>query len=391
MKRIIKFSAMAFAVLLLFAFAPVKSICAASPSVQSTTSTDAIIKEQQQKSGTSALNGQVPDSAKSNLASLGIDSADKNSLARFTPANLLKTVLSTFQSACKEPLKALAAVLGILLACALLGTLKNSIGEKSLKDVFNIVSALCIAVVILAPVVKNVSACANTIKSSADFMNAFLPVYSSLAVASGHPASAIATQSLLLVTSDALSGITSSTFIPMIDLYLAFCVVGAVSPGINISGIAAFIKTVVSWFIVLCLTIYTGILTVQGVIASAADNVTLKTAKFVVDGAIPVVGGAISDAMNTVISCAGLLKTVVGAYAIVVFILAYLPSVLACIIWLLVADLSLAICDVLGITGMAGLLKAVKEALKLILALVLTSALAMIISVSVMLLLGMGN
>lgn len=391
MKRIITYAATVIALFLLFTFAPVMSAYAAVNPVNSSASSNEIIKEQQKKSGTSALSGQVPKSAQKSLSRLGINGVDQNSLSRFTPENIFQSVLSSFKDVCEEPFKVLAAVLGILLACALLATLKNSVGEKSLQDVFNIVCALSIAVVIFVPVVRSVSDCAATIKGSADFMTAFLPVYSSLAVASGHPASAIAAQSLLLIASDVLSSIASSTFIPMIDLYLAFCVIGAVSPGINISGIAAFIKTIVSWFVVLCLTIYTGILTVQGVIASAADNVTIKTAKFVVDGAIPVVGGALSDAMNTVISCAGLLKTVVGAYAIVVFILAYLPAVLECVVWLLVADLSLAVCDVLGVTGMAGLLKSIKEALKLILALVFTSALAMIVSVSVMLLLGGGQ
>ena len=391
MKKRTKLSFLAVAMLLFLTFMPAMTASAASVSSGPSVSTDSIIKEQQQKSGAANLNGQVPDSAKASLDKLGINSADQSSLARFTPANIFNTVLDNLRQACSEPLKALAAVLGILLACALLGTLKNSIGEKSLENVFNIVSALCIAAVILVPVARSVSDSAATIKASANFMNAFLPVYSSLAVASGHPASAIAAQSLLLVASDALTSITSSTFIPMIDLYLAFCVVGAVSPGINISGIAGFIKTAVSWALGFCLTIYTGILAIQGVIASAADNVTLKAAKFVVDSAIPVIGGAISDAMNTVIGCAGLLKTLVGAYAIVVFILAYMPTILECVLWLLVADLSLAVCDVLGVSGMAGLLKAVKEALKLILALVFTCALSMIISVSVMLLLGMGN
>jgi stage III sporulation protein AE len=178
----------------------------------------------------------------------------------------------------------------------------------------------------------------------------------------------------------------------MVDMYLGFCVVGAVSPGINISGIAGFIKNIASWALGLCMTIYVGILTIQGLVSNAADNVTMKAAKFVVDGAIPIVGGAISDAMNTVIGCAGLLKTAVGAYAIVVFILAFLPPVLECLVWLLAAELALAVADILSIASMTGLLKAVKDALSLLMALVLVSALAMIVSVSVMLLVaGMGN
>lgn len=354
-------------------------------------STSEILNEQVQKSGANDLSGSTPQTAKNNLDSLGINSGDVKSLARFTPANIFKEVVASLKKAAQAPVKAVAAVLGILLACALLSTLKDSFGEKSLQNVFDIVSSLCIAAVIIIPVSQCVSLCADTIRQSSNFMLAFLPVYSSLAVVSGHPASAITFQSLLLVASEALSRIATTTFVPMVDMYLGFCVVGAVSPGINISGISGFVKSVVTWALGLCMTIYTGILTIQGLISGAEDNVTMKTAKFVVEGAVPVIGGAISDAMNTIISCTGLLKTAVGAYAIVVFILAFLPPVLECLVWLLAADLSLAVADVLGIANMSGLLKAIREALRLLLALVLVSALAMIISVSIMLLVGMGN
>lgn len=372
-------------------FTPALNAKALPSSSSSNSNTNQIINEQTQKSGAGKLSEKAPQSAQQSLNNLGIQSGDVSSLSQFTPANIFKTMISNLKQSAQSPVKSAAAVIGIMLACALLATLKSSFSEKSLQNVFDIVSALCIAAVILVPVSQCVSLCSKTIEQSSDFMFSFLPVYTTLATVSGHPASAIAFQSLLLVSSEALSRISATTFVPMVDMYLGFCVIGAVSPGINISGIAGFLKSLVSWALGLCMTIYTGILTVQGLISNAADNVTMKTAKFVVEGTVPVIGGAVSDAMNTVISCTGLLKTAVGAYAIIVFILAFLPQLLECLIWLLAADLSLAVSDILGISNLSGMLKAIREALRLLVALVLASALTMIISVSVMLLVGMGN
>jgi stage III sporulation protein AE len=106
---------------------------------------------------------------------------------------------------------------------------------------------------------------------------------------------------------------------------------------------------------------------------------------------VPVIGSVISEAVNTVVSCANLLKTTTGAFAIVVFIVTFLPPLLNCLMWMLATDLSIAIAEILGIDNVTGLLKAVKETLKLLIALILTAALAMIVSVSVMLLLGMNS
>ena len=347
--------------------------------------------EQAEKSGASDLYSKVPDGVRNMLGKLGIRQPDAGTLSRFTPAGLFGIVWRKLKDSAAAPLRAATAVFGILIACALLGTMKSAVGEKPLKTVFDVVCILSIASVLLTPIIQCIRLAAQTVKQSADFMLDFLPVFVGLAAASGHPASAVVSQGLLLVSSQVISQIASTTFVPMVNIFLAFCVIASVSPGIQITGIAAFGRKAMEWGLGICMTVFTGILTVQGLIAQAADTVSMKTAKFVVGSAVPVIGSAIGDAVNTVVSCAGLLKTAVGAYAIVVFILAYLPVLLNCLMWLLTAELSVAFAEMLGITAVPALLKSVCEALKLLVALVLTSALAMIISVTVMLMLGSGS
>jgi stage III sporulation protein AE len=352
---------------------------------------DEIVKEQSQKSGADSLYNNAPDKTKKDLNKLGIKSPDVLSISNFTPQGMFKLIVEKLKSSVTAPLKAMTAVFGILLLCALLGTMKNSFGEKPLKQVFDIVCALCIAAALIVSVTQCISSAASTIEQSSNFMLTFLPVFVGLVAASGHPASAITYQGILIVSSQVISQISSTTFVPMVNIYLAFCVIGSVSPGVKISGIAGFARKIVDFGLALCLTIFTGILTIQGLISQAADTVTMKTAKFVVGSVIPIVGNSISEAMNTVVSCANLLKTLVGAYAIIVFLLAFLSPVLECLLWMLAVDISLVIADILGIESVIGLLKSVKEALRMLISLVLAVALAMIISVSVMLMLGMGN
>ena len=363
-----------------------------STSTAATTSAaSAIEQEQAEKSGASDLIQKVPDGVRAMLTRLGIRQPDAGSLSRFTPAGLFGLVWEKLRASAAAPLRAVTAVFGILLACALLGTMKNAVGEKPLKNVFDIVCILSIASVMLTPIIQCIRLAAQTVKQSADFMLAFLPVFVGLVASSGHPASAVAYQGLLLVSSEVLSRIAATTFVPMVDIFLAFCVIASVSPGIQIGGIAAFGRKALEWCLGICLTVFTALLTVQSLIAQAADTVSMKTAKFVVGSAVPVIGSTISDAVNTVVSCAGLLKTAVGAYALVVLILAFLPALLDCLLWMLAAEISVAFAQMLGITAVPALLKSIGEALKLLVALVMTSALTMIVSMTVMLMLGSGS
>ncbi|HEX3027598.1 MAG TPA: hypothetical protein VHR42_10315 [Clostridia bacterium] len=353
--------------------------------------TQSILQEQTQKSGASDLYQKAPESAKSSLSQLGIKTPDSASLARFTPANLFRLVCSQAKEAAQKPIKAVLTIFGILMLCALLNTMKNTFAEKSLKTVFDVVCGLCIAAAIMVPVSQCITQAAQVIEQSSQFMLSVLPVFSGLVIASGHPASGALYQGFLVAVSQVISQIAATTFVPMISIYLGFCVIGSVSPGIQINSVAKFFKNIVTWGVVLLLTAFTGILTVQGLISQAADTVTMKTAKFVVGSVVPVIGSTISDAMNTVVGCANLLKTATGAYAIVVFLFMYLPPVINCVLWILAAEISLAFADLLGINNMSGLLNSVKQALQVLIALILTAALAMIISISVMLLLGMVN
>jgi stage III sporulation protein AE len=353
--------------------------------------TDSMLSGQYRKSGASEAYSKTPNDVRKALGNMGVAGNDAKSLSKFTPVSVFKYITSTAIQNMKSPLRAAAAVLGVLLACALLGAMKNSFGEKSLDTVFGLVSTLCIAAVLLVPVTKCVSFCARVISDASRVMTAFIPVFAALGTASGHPASAVVFQGLLLTVSQAVSQIAANGFVPMVDMYLAFCVVGAISPGVNIGSIASFMRKIVSFALVLCMTVFTGILTVQSVISQASDNVAAKTAKFVVGSAVPVIGSAVSDAVNTVMSCANLMRSTTGALSLMVFIVMFLPPVIDCLMWMLVADVSVIFADMLGIGQASGLLKAVSEAMRLLTALVFSAALAMIVSVSIMLLTGMSG
>lgn len=389
-----KCAALFFLLLGLMAAVPPQALAAgthASSSASSSSGTSAILQEQTEKSGASGLYRKTPDPVRQLLGKLGIRGLDQKNLAKFTPAGLFGLMMQKLREAVTAPLRAVAAVLGILLCCALLQTMKNSIGEKPLQNVFQLVCTLSISAVLLTPISQCVTLVSQTIRTSADFMLTFLPVFVGLAASSGHPASAVAGQGLLLLISQIFSRVAATTFVPMVHIFLAFCIVAGISPGVRILPIAQFGRKAVEWGLGVCTTIFIGILTVQSLIAQAADTVAMKTAKFVVGSAVPVVGSTITDAINTVVSCAALLKTTVGAYAIVVFILAFLPPLLDCLLWTLAAELSVAAAEMLGITGIPELLKSIVEALKLLNALLLTAALTLIVSLAMMLMLAPGT
>ena len=82
----------------------------------------------------------------------------------------------------------------------------------------------------------------------------------------------------------------------------------------GLKRVAGTIKWVVTVVLSAILILFVSYLTVSGAIAGTADAATVKAAKFTMSSMVPVVGGILSDAAETVLASAGILKNAVGVF-----------------------------------------------------------------------------
>ena len=86
----------------------------------------------------------------------------------------------------------------------------------------------------------------------------------------------------------------------------------------GLKRVASAIKWAVTAALCAILLIFVGYLTVSGAVAGTADAAAVKAAKFAMSSVVPVVGGILSDAAETVLAGAGILKNVVGVFGMLV-------------------------------------------------------------------------
>ena len=351
-------------------------------------STDEIINNQIKSSNANSVVDQTPQEPKGVLEKMGINGIDPTKLSSLKADDLFKYLWKQVTDEAAKPIKSLAAIAGILILCALLENLKNSFGEKSLAGIFETAAAICITTAVLIPVLACITRVGKTIETASTFMLSFIPVYTGLMVASGSPTGAAVYNTLLFSVTEVISRIASTSLIPLINIFLALCIIGSLSAQLNLSGITSFIKSAVNWICGICLTIFVGLITLEGTLASATDNVASKTAKFVVSGFVPVVGSALGDALNTIVGCAGVIKTATGVYGILVLVIIFVPPLVQAIIWLTCIRLASGAAEILGSTQIKQLMNNISTAIGVMLALLLTSAALLIISATVVLTVG---
>ena len=337
------------------------------------------------------LRDQIPDEAQRLLEESNLDEISAESIASLTPAKLLSMGKRYLANQLRRPLASLSTITAIVILAAFLDGMKSAAAnQSSLGPVFNLTSSLAVCAAMAGPVIDCITDTASAIRDSANFMLSFIPVFSGVLTAGGQPLTATTYNMFLFWLCQMVSQFTATTLVPLMGIYLAFCLVGAAAPALNINSVAGMVKSLVNWTMGLMLTVFVSLLTLQSMVSSSGDSVTVKTAKFLINSFVPVVGGALSDAFATAQSCIHLLKTTLGAYGIIVAIVIALPTLLRVLLWYLTANLSSVLSELLGLPSIGSLLKSVSYTLGMLMAMLLSFALLMIISTSLIVVIGQG-
>lgn len=348
------------------------------------------LDEQFEALGREELENQVPEQAKKLMLENDALELSPAKLLQLSPKDFFATVWNLAANEFAKPIRTLAAVVGVMVLCTLLGGLKTAAGENSLSRIFSTISVLCVLTSIIKPIFDCVIDTSQTIRDAALFMLSYIPMFGAALTASGSPVTGATYNTLLLMACQTVSQVVSQTLIPLMGIYLALCVIGSLVPEINISSAAGTIKNIISWTLGFFLTVFVGLFSVQTMVAQSADTVAIRATKFMIGSFVPVVGNALSEAYSTAQGCFKLIKTTLGAYGVIVTVFTFLPLLVRTFCWYILTNLAIIAGDVLGVPRVSGILKACMSILGILLAIIFCFALLMIVSTTIVMVAGLG-
>jgi stage III sporulation protein AE len=350
--------------------------------------TQQFYEEQKRQSGADQLEDKLPEDTRKALEGLGVEGSDWNAVTSITPQNYFQKILSIFTGKFQNPLRAAVCVIAVILLCSLLNGMKLSFGEQPLGGVIGMVATLCICTIVVTPIVSCIQDAADMLKASSGFLLACIPVLTGILIAAGQPVTAGSYNLLMLAAGNAVSIFSANFLVPMMNIFLALSVVSAVSPNISLSGLCSVLNKAVKWIMGLCMTLFTGLITVHSLVASSADSTGGKAAKFVVSSFVPVVGNALGEALNTVNGCIKLLKSGVGAFGLLAGLFLFLPVIAECVLWVLTLSVCSGIGQIFDLKEVTSLLKASSDVVSTMLAILLCCMMVLVISTVIMLIIG---
>lgn len=270
-------------------------------------------------------------------------------------------------------------MLVITLFCALIQAVYPAHGQG--VGALRLVAALAVTGGALEDVSSLLTLGSETVQQLADFTKLLIPAMTTAAVASGSYTGAAARQMATLFCSNLLLSLIQQVLLPMVYLYIAACA-GAVACGSKgVRQIADLIRWATQRVLTWVLLIFTGYLSLSGVIAGTADRAAVKLTRFAISGMVPVVGGILSDATESVLAGAGILRNAIGIFGTLAVLGFCLVPFLQLGIQYLLYKLSAVLASVLTDSPVAELIGDIGGAFGLMLGMVGASALVTLISV----------
>ena len=227
---------------------------------------------QLKESGAADLADKLPNDTRKALENMGIEDTNWKNITSITPNTMFQQILSVVAGKTGGPLRAAVSVIAVMLLCALLNGMKLSFGEKTLGGVIGMVSTLCVSVIVVSPIVSCIANAAAVIKTAAGFLLACVPVLAGIMIVAGQPAAAGSYNLLMMAAGNVISLLSANILVPMMNIFLALSIVSAVSPNINLNGLCEAFSKAAKWIMGFCMTIFTGLLTMHGIVATAMDS-----------------------------------------------------------------------------------------------------------------------
>ncbi len=186
-----------------------------------------------------------------------------------------------------------------------------------------------------------------------------------------------------------LNTLATRLIIPMVYIFLTFSVANCALGEEILKKFADAIKRSMCWLLKTILMVFTTYMSITGVISGTTDVAALKAAKLTISSVVPVVGGILSDASESVLVGMAVVKNAAGIYGIVAVLAVFLEPFVKVGTRYLLLKASAAICSVFGNKNITALVEDFSAALGLLLAMVASGCMLVLIS-TVCYLKGMG-
>lgn len=244
----------------------------------------------------------------------------------------------------------------------------------------HLAATVFIGLILLQPSNAFIQLGAETVTSMTEYGKLLFPVLAGALAAQGAVSASAAVYAGSAFFSSVLSTIIVNLVLPLLYSYFCLCIVDAATGDSLLKDLKNFSKWLISWVLKTVLYVFTAYIGITGIVSGTVDASAVKIAKLTISGMVPVVGSIISDASETILISAGVMKNAAGIYGILASIAIFVGPLVKIGAQYLLLKITAYICAVFSSKQESELLKDFSGGLGLVLA--MTGAVCLLLLIS---------
>lgn len=255
---------------------------------------------------------------------------------------IVKTAISQLQPSVTQAARICFSVLAIKLLTAILQNF-----SVISSDVTELVGTISIGILLLQPSHSLIQLGLDTVSELSEYGKLLLPVMTAANAAQGGAATSAAIYTGTVIFITILTAGITKIIIPMVYIFMALSIAHSALGNDALKNLKEFVKWAMTWCLKIVLYVFTGYLTITGIVSGTTDATAVKAAKLAISGFIPIVGNIVSDASEAILVSTSVVKNTAGIYGLLVVIAICVGPFLKIAVQYMLLKLTASVCGTL--------------------------------------------
>ena len=286
-----------------------------------------------------------------------------------------KQAIKHFQPSLAEAAHIAVTIIAVILLSSIL---RNFSGSS--KYVVDLVATLCISTALISSANTMIRLGIDTVEQLCEYGKLLLPVMTAALAAQGGITASTSLYAGTAVFNTILSVGIAKLVVPLVYVYMVLSIGFSALGEDMLKTLRDFVKWLITWGIKIVLYVFTGYLSITGVVSGTTDAAALKATKLAMSSAVPVVGNIIADASETVLVSAGIVKNAAGIYGLLAIAAIWIGPFIKIGVQYLLLKIVAAVCATVGSKQTVGLVNDFASIMGLLVAMTGTVCLLLFVS-----------
>jgi len=261
----------------------------------------------------------------------------------------------------------------LIIAIAIIYSIVSSTQEqnKNISDIIHFVCFGAILIIVVTWVAKLISLTSSTLFSLKSQMETIFPLLLTVLTALGSAVSVGIYQPAMAILSSGVITFFINILLPIFSTTIIFLIISNLTKEYKFNKFKDFFSSGFKWILGILLTVFTAFVSLQGFMAGSVDSISIRTAKYTIKSAVPLIGGFLSDGISLILVSSSLIKNAIGVGGLLILISTMLMPVIKILFFSFLLKLGSAILEPIADSRVSNFVSSVGKTIQMLIALIL--------------------